>query len=288
MNATVGWWTRLAMLVVALGAIGASAPAWAQSLVLPVASPRAEVMQNVGVIEVRVNYSSPGKKGRTVWGELVPYGKLWRTGANAATTLETSGELTIGGATVPAGKYSVFSIPDKDQWTLILNKNADQSNVGDYDQALDVVRVLVKPEAGAARERMTFLFSDTTDTTTRLDLEWDGLRVSLPIAVDTSKMVTAGIDTYTESVSQELSSAARYALEHGEYDRAIELADKSLTFEESWVSLWLKASALHEKGDNKEAYRLASRANELGLAAGEDQYFWKERVEKALKEWKKK
>jgi hypothetical protein len=262
-------------------------PASAQELELPPLSPRAEVMQQVGIVNITVNYSSPGKRERTVWGELVPYDKLWRTGANSATTFETTGPLVLGSTEVPAGKYSLFSIPGKDEWTIILNKNFEQGGTDDYDQALDVVRLKLKSEQGPARERLTFLFSDTTEQGTRLDLEWDGVHVGIPLIVDTAGMVKKGIDAYVTDASDTLASAARYRAEHGDIAGALALIDASLSVRESWYNTWLKADLLHQKEEHKTAYKLAQRAQELGLAAG-DGFFWKDRVEKALAEWKKK
>ena len=116
-----------------LGAsLALSVPASAQSLEMPALSPSAEVMQTVGVTEITVNYSSPGKRDRTVWGDLVSYGELWRTGANSATTFETSTDITVGGEAVPAGTYALFTIPGEETWTVILNKNADQGGTGQY------------------------------------------------------------------------------------------------------------------------------------------------------------
>ncbi len=271
----------IGVLTLALG------PANAQELALPAASPRATVSQQVGVVELTVDYASPGKKDRTIWGELVPYDELWRTGANAATTLETTGDLVVGGTPVPAGKYAIFSIPGKDEWTLILNKNPNQGGTADYDQALDLVRVKAKPEEAPARERLTFLFSDTTDDATRLDLEWAGLRVSLPVTVDTAGQVAKSIDAYVEGASGTLASAARYKAEHADLPGALELVDASLALEETWYNTWIKADILHQQGQHKAAYALAQKAMELGNAAG-DGFFWKARVEKALAEWKKK
>lgn len=259
----------------------------AQELQLPAASPHATVSQVVGVTQLTVDWSSPAKKDRTIWGELVPYDTLWRTGANAATTLATTGDLVVGGTPVPAGTYSVFTIPGKTEWTLILNKVADQAGTADYDQAQDVVRVQVKPEEAPARERMTFLFADTTDAGTRLDLEWAGLRVSLPITVDTAGRVSASIDAYVDDASGTLASAARYKAEHQDLAGALTLVDASLALDESWYNTWIKADILHQQGQNKPAYALAQKAMELGTAAGEG-FFWKSRVETALAEWKKK
>jgi hypothetical protein len=270
-------WTFLVLL----------SPSFAQDLTLPAASPRAEVMQRVGVLELRVNYASPGKKDRTIWGELVPYDTLWRTGANAATTFETDGDLTVGGVAVPAGKYSLFTIPAKDaEWTVVLNKDAT-ANTGNYDEKKDQARFKVKPEEAPARERLTFLFSDTTDTGTRLDLEWAGLRLSVPVTVDTAGIVKQHIATYTTDASDTLAGAARYRAENGDLPGAVTLIDASIAVEPSWYNTWLKADFLHQQADHKNAYKLAQKAQEMGSKVGDD-FFWKDRVEKALAEWKKK
>jgi hypothetical protein len=275
------------MVTVSMWVSALALPAAAQELSLPDLSPRAEVMQTVGLVEVRVNYSSPGRRERTIWGELVPYDQLWRTGANAATTLETTGDLTIGGAAVPAGKYAVFTIPGKDKWTVILNKDPEQAGTGSYDQKLDQARFEVVPAEGPARERLTFVFADTDDDSTELDLEWAGVRVALPISAGTKEMVDASISEYASGTAGGLARAARYRSEHGDLPGALKLLDASLAIEEGWYNTWLKADVLHQQSDHKTAYKLAQRAQELGNAAGEG-FFWKDRVEKALAEWKKK
>lgn len=269
------------------GALLLVGPAFAQELALPALSPRAEVMQQVGVVDVTVNYASPAKRERTVWGDVVKYDELWRTGANTATTFETTGDLVVGGKPVPAGKYSIFSIPGKDSWTVILNKNPNQGGTAQYEEAQDQVRIQVKPEAGAERERLTFLFSGTTDAATNLELEWAGVRVAVPITVDTKAMVGKSIDGYVEGAADTLADAARFKADNGDVDGALKLIDASIAVNESWYNTWLKADLLHTKGDNKNAYKLAQKAQTMGTAAGEG-FFWKDRVEKALAEWKKK
>lgn len=262
--------------------------AFSQSLTLPAPSPAASVSQAVGVVEVKVVYSSPAVKGRTVWGDLVPYDAMWRTGANAATRFETTGELTIGGSKVPAGAYALFTIPGKDSWTVILNKDVTQPGTGDtYDKALDVARLTVKAAEAPARERMTFLFSDTDEDSTRLDLEWAGLRVSVPIETDTKAAVDAQIAAYTKGSGGALARAGRYKAEAGDLAGALPLLDASRAIEVTWFNTWLKADVLHQQEKHKEAYALATQAMELGKEAG-DGFFYKERVEKALAEWKKK
>lgn len=260
--------------------------AYAADLALPTPSPAASVTQRVGVADLTVSYSSPGKKGREIWGNVVPYDELWRTGANAPTTFETSQDLTVAGTAVPAGKYSVFTIPGQDQWTFILN-NDWAASTDEYSEKKNVVSVKLSPAKGPDRERMTFLFSDTTDDGTRLDLEWDGVRLSVPITVSTGALVNSSIDAYIDDAASDLARAARFQMEAGNLDRALTLIDRSVAVKETWFNVWLKADILHRKDQHKQAYALAQRAMELGKAAGDD-FFYKPRVEKALAEWRKR
>ena len=163
--------------------------ALAQAPAGPKASPPAKVMQQIGTTDVTVEYSSPAVKNRKVWKELVPAGKMWRTGANASTKVTFSKDVTIGDKPVPAGTYALLTIPSPKSWTVVLNKATDiGGNMDKYKQDQDVARLDVKPKSGPHRERLTFLFSDFTDTSGNLDMEWEKVRVSIPIKVsaDTS------------------------------------------------------------------------------------------------------
>jgi hypothetical protein len=161
----------------------AASVAVAQAPAGPKPSPPGKVMQQVGTTDITVEYSSPGVKKRKIWGALVPYDKIWRTGANSSTKLTFSKDVTIDSKSVPAGTYSLLSIPTAKSWTLIINKATDIGGSVDekYKQDQDVLRLTAKPKAGPHRERMTFIFSDTTDDSTNLDLEWEKVRVTLPI-----------------------------------------------------------------------------------------------------------
>jgi hypothetical protein len=252
---------------------------------IPAPSPRATVLQTVGINEVSVEYSSPGMKGRKIFGTLVPFGQLWRFGANAATKLTLTRDATIAGKAVPAGTYALFAIPNAKSWTLIINKNANQGGTNSYDEKLDLLRLEVKPVKAPKRERMTFLFSDTTDDGTRLDMEWDETRVSLPIAVDSKSQTLAGITAHMDSTWRGYANAARYYDGIGDAAAAIAAVDASLAVKETWFALWVKAQIV-AKTDVKAAYPIAERAYELG---NKDTYFfWKEDVEKALADWKTK
>jgi len=146
-------------------------------------SPKASVMQAVGFTEVTINYSRPGVKGRTIWGELVPYNKVWRAGANEATTISFSTDVTIEGKSLPAGTYGFFTIPDKNSWTIIFNKVADQWGAFQYNEAEDALRVTVKPESNNFQEWLAYTITKTGDKSAVVNLEWEKLKVPFKIEV---------------------------------------------------------------------------------------------------------
>jgi Protein of unknown function (DUF2911) len=146
-------------------------------------SPKASVMQTVGFTDVTIDYSRPGVKGRTIWGELVPYNKVWRAGANEATTINFSTDVIIEGKSLPAGKYGFFTIPNKDSWTLIFNKVADQWGAFQYNEAEDALRVTVKPESNNFQEWLAYTITKTGDKSAVVSLEWEKLKVPFKIEV---------------------------------------------------------------------------------------------------------
>jgi hypothetical protein len=273
-----------------LGIIGVLActfapPVAAQQLDLPRLSPGAKVSQVVGLTEISVDYSSPAVRGRVIYGGLVPYGKLWRTGANQATKLTVTKDVLIDRKTVPAGTYALFTIPGKQAWTVIMNKNPNQGGTADYKQELDLLRFQVKPHAAPKREHMTFIFADTTEDSTSLDLEWAGLRVSIPIKAHTAKQVAATLKAIEESGGRPFVMAARYLLDaKKDYDRAMKLVERSLMLKEEWLGLWTKAQLLAAKGKAKSACPVAQKAKALGEKA--PFYPLADEVKKALADWK--
>jgi hypothetical protein len=142
-------------------------------------SPPKEAMATLGSTQVTINYGSPGVKGRTIWGDLVAYDEVWRTGANEATTIEVSGPVTIEGQALPAGKYSFFTIPGEQDWTLIFNSVSEQWGAYDYADSADVLRVKVMPEeVEEVQERMAFTIAEDG----KVVLAWDKLRVPFMVA----------------------------------------------------------------------------------------------------------
>ncbi len=119
-------------------------------------SPPATTSANIGAMKIVINYSQPGVKGREIWDNLVPYDKIWRTGANEATTFEISQDGMVEGQMLPAGRYALFTIPGEEAWTFIFNKQPDQWGAYNYDESEDALRVTVKPEPAPFTERLTF------------------------------------------------------------------------------------------------------------------------------------
>lgn len=150
----------------------------------PRLSPKAFVGQTIGYTNVRITYSSPGVKGRVIWGSLVPYNKVWRTGANEATTIEFDNDILIEGKRVAMGKYSLFTIPTKDSWTIILNKVYDQWGAFKYNEKEDLLRFKVKPSANHFVERLIFNFEYKDQYKSNVNLEWEKQKISFEINSD--------------------------------------------------------------------------------------------------------
>lgn len=141
------------------------------------ASPAETVKGTINGASITINYGSPSVRGRVIWGELVPFGKVWRAGANEATTFETDKDITVGGQKLPAGKYSLFIIPEKDNATVIFNKDVKQWGAYDYSEKKDQLRVKVKPQAKSeSTEKMLFTVNKTDVT-----LSWDKWNIAIPI-----------------------------------------------------------------------------------------------------------
>jgi hypothetical protein len=250
---------------------------------LPKPSPSATVSQRVGLTDIKVEYSSPAVKARKVWGDLVPMNELWRTGANAATTITFSRDVKVAGKDVKAGTYALLTIPAEGQWTVIVNSDAKLPGTRGYDQAKDVARATVSTAAIPKRERLTFLFADTTDNATELRLEWDELAVRIPIEAATEQQSLDSI----KGAGGDLSQASRYFLDaNKEPARALQLAESAVEIDPSWVNLYVLARAQAANGKYAEATATAKKAQELGLKA--EYFFWKDEVEKSIAEWSTK
>jgi hypothetical protein len=283
--------TTLSFSVVLAGSSVALAPVGvraAAEVELPRQVPAAKLTQQVGLTEIAIEYDCPAVKGRKIWGGVVPYDKPWTIGANPAAKLKFSKDVGIGDRSVPAGSYWLLAIPGKSSWTLMLNKSPDTiASARDYKPELDVARVKVSPKPASRRERLTFTFSDMTDDRASLDLEWEGLRVSLPIQVNTTQQVLASINGL-DGTWRSFANAARYMLEtKKDYDAGLKYVDQALALKEDWYSMWVKAALLAAKGQYGEAREWAEKAHNLSEKVGNGATLEPE-LNKAIAEWTQK
>ena len=143
----------------------------------------AKAVGSIGPLNVTINYHSPAVRGRVIWGGLVAFENVWVTGAHSATSIEFDHGVKIGETTIASGKYALFTIPGKKEWTIILNKNWKQHLADDYSQGDDVVRIKVKPETEVNQERLRFVIEAETNSTGEVVMYWEKLEISLPIEV---------------------------------------------------------------------------------------------------------
>jgi hypothetical protein len=266
--------------------VGAAA---AQQLDLPRPSPRASVSQQIGVTEVEIHYSRPGVKGRTIWGDLVPYNEVWRTGANENTTITFSTPVRIEGKELPAGTYGLQTIPTPNEWTVILSKDAELWGAFNYKPENDALRVQVKPEtASDVIERMRFTFDDVTDTSAKVVLRWEKLRVPFTVETDTPKLT---LEKVGQAVRwQTPFQAANYCIQNNTcLDEASRWLDASIALQENFQNLRAKATLLAKRNDTKGAVTFGERA--LAAAKTAQPAPPAQQVsdlEKLIADWKKK
>ena len=239
-------------------------PLAAQPLRLPRPSPNATLTQTVGVTDIVIKYSRPGVKGRQIWGGLVPYDAIWRTGANEATTINFSDDVLINGQKLPKGTYAFFTIPGKDSWSLVFNSQAEQWGAFTHDKTKDVLTVMAKPEAAPFREWMDFEIPEMTTDTAKIVLRWE--KIAVPFTVDTqsvektlaaAKRSIAGVENQRWSVPL---SAADFAFQNGKMDEARTWLDQALALKENTRTLWLKARMQQKAGQIAEAKATAAAA----------------------------
>jgi hypothetical protein len=249
----------------------------AQQIRMPAPSPLARYEQRVGLTDIIITYSRPGIKDRVIFGDLVPYDKLWRTGANMATKIEFSDDVKIEGKELKAGTYAIFTIPGRDTWTVIFNSNYNQGGTGQYKESEDVLRVSVKPESMAEKmETFTIDVNDITDSGANLWFLWENTAVPVQIEVDVDDKVMADIQQALDPASDAgnyFMAATYYYNTDRDLDQALEWINKSIELgnKRFWV-VHLKANILKKKGDCVEAIKAAEESKAMAKEAGSDDY----------------
>lgn len=253
----------------------AAAPAKPPQLRLPRVSPLAQLKQTVGMTDVTIAYSRPAVKGRAIWGALVPYDKVWRTGANEATTIEFSDDVTIGGTKLAAGKYSLHTIPSQNSWTIVFNSTANQWGSFAYDPAKDALRVQATPQKSEFHELLTFEIPQLTKDSATVAIRWENLSVPFTINTGTREKAMANIRAALAQATatdwQTPYRAAGYAFESNDMTNAQMWLDRSLKIQETMPNLWLKAQMQAKAGDKAAAMRTVESA--LAKAGPDDKDF---------------
>lgn len=243
-----------------------AASALAQSaLRLPQASPAATVGETIGITDIEIRYHRPAVNKRRIWGGLVPYGVVWRAGANENTTISFSTPARVEGKPVPAGTYGLFLIPDSGRWTLILSRFAGGWGAYSYEPSEDLFRAEISPvPLSEEQERLFYTFDDVTESSAVVSLRWEKLRVPINIEVDLPATVGASIREELRGgkhwSSDAWATAARWELRHGDTKAALADADHAISVGASFTALRTKAAVLEKMGDTKGAAQLRERA----------------------------
>ena len=260
---------RPVLSVVAGLALTAGLFAQAPKIDFPAASPAATVKQHVGLTDIEVEYSRPSVKGRKVFGGMLPYGSIWRTGANAATKITFSTAVKFGGADVPAGSYALYTIPGMDEWTVILNKATGSWGSYQYDEKNDFVRVKVKPIAlPNAVETFAIGLADLTDESATLYLAWEKTRVPVALGFDVVSGLVPQIEALmaSDDPKKPYFNAATFYFDH---NLDLKKASAWITTaaaqpgQYQFVMTYYKAVILAKAGDKAGALAAAQQSLEM-------------------------
>src|ERR687889_2129505 len=300
-------------------AMCSAASAFAQVRV-PRPSQKASVTQTVGVTDITITYSRPGVKGRTIWGDppagaasgtatlddgrarpadavIVPYGHVWRAGANEATTFAVTDDVLINGQPLKAGTYSLHAIPGRDEWTIIFNSDAGQWGSFSYDEKKDVLRVKAKPQTVADnQEWLIYTFDPVTENSAQVNLRWERLRV--PFTVEVKDVKALALEKARAAVAAAKPDDWRTPLQAANYvftnnlpntDEAMQWLDRSIKTKETFANLYTKARALGGMGKSAEAVAAAEKALQMAKApdSGVDPVTIAD-LEKRVADWKTK
>lgn len=273
------------MLVAAL-----AAPLVLSAQKLPQPSPSGKVEQMVGLTTVKVEYSRPSARERVVYGDLVPFGEVWRTGANKCTTIEFDGPVMFEEQPVKPGKYSLFTVPSEDMWLVILNSNTDLWGASDRKPEEDVVTVKVPvSKTEPAIETFNIGFDEVKDDAAMLTLTWEHLRVGVRIYADATKQALANIKEALAKPDAKFSayhSSARFCIDRGlQLKEALTWAQKSVSMEKKYWNTYTLALAYAAVDDKKQAIITAEESMKLAQEEKDEQYVKMCRAR--IEEWSK-
>src|SRR5579862_1178550 len=263
--------------LIACGALAATANAQFKNgsqpteLNIPRASQRGTVTQRIGLTDITITYHRPSVAGREIWGKVVPYGKVWRAGANENTTIAFTDDVSIEGKPLPAGTYGLHTIPDKDQWTVIFSRNSTSWGSFSYDEKEDALRVAVKPHPAEPVELLTYVFDDVKPDSAAATLRWEKLAVPFRVSVDVKAVVLKSIKNELRSVGgftwAGYDEAAQWCLDNNyNLEEALKWEDTSIQNEERFENLETKSRILDAMGRKDAAAKAYSAALEKATA----------------------
>lgn len=257
----------------------------------PAPSPYQKITQKVGLTQIDIEYSRPSARGREIFGGLVPYDKIWRTGANKATQFHTDNEIAIKGTKVKAGTYALFTIPGKNNWTIILNKNNDQWGAGDYDKSEDAVRIKVPAkETDSFYETFTIQIADVKYNGANVELKWANTKVAFPVKTFTDEKVQSQIDNVLKADTADAGfyhrAAGFYHMAGKDLNKALEWIQKSNEMEPRFYRYRLEAEIQAELGHFDKAIEAATKSKKLAKEDGNKGYI--RMNNESIAKWKQK
>jgi len=251
-----------------LGSVG-----YAQSFVLdlPRPSQHAVVTQRIGITDVTINYHRPMVNKRKVWGGLVPYGQVWRAGANENTTIKFTDPVTVEGKPLPPGTYGLHMIPGENEWTVIFSRNSTSWGSFTYDQAEDALRVTVKPQAAEFHEALTYDFDDVSADSSIVTMRWEKTAVPFKVEVNTHEVVEQNLHNQIRGLAQYTwegwDDAANYLLQEKiDLEEALKYSDRSIQNEARYDNFMTKSKVLEAMGRKDDATTARNKALSMANA----------------------
>ncbi|MDQ6757144.1 MAG: DUF2911 domain-containing protein [Bacteroidota bacterium] len=240
----------------------------------PAPSPTQTIKQDFGISTIELVYSRPGMKGRKIFGDLVPWNKVWRTGANSATRIKFGDDVTFGGQALKAGEYALYTVPNENEWEIIINKGS--ANWGtDYKQEDDIFRIKAKPvKLPFSIETFSMGFSDVKNTSCKLNMMWDNVYVEVPITTDIDKKVMGQINNLMNKDNRPYFQAAMYYSENGkDLNQALTWFDKAIEQNPTaYYMYYQKANTLSKLGRKNDAKLVAQKSMEMAREQKNDDY----------------
>jgi len=257
---------------------------FAQDFRTPRPSPDATVSQYVGVTKVTIDYSSPAVKDRKIWGELVPFGEVWRTGANEATTITFTDAVSVNGNELAAGTYGIHTIPNASEWEIIFSKDTPVDGSSTFDPKKEVLRIKAKPEEHHFMERMTFLFTDAAENSVNVNLLWEKLKVSFKLEVKTQDLtLQKARDAFKWN---QLMAGATYCLENNtNLEEGFKWIQASSLINENYWNTRILAQYYGKMNKKTEAIATMEKAIELGGKMSNAPFDF-DRMKQMLADWK--